>query len=181
MTAFPYHAHEPRHAIPELSEKWYIKALYITGALASIVAILIAVTSSLHTWIFSVPDSISISPPSSGSIPRCATISGTAWIPSGDTLWVAQQGAGEILYYNLTEASFVRPGVWRVTMTVGRANDINQAFTIYAFALDSQATEMLDSMKMWPSGSFYALTSLPHGALETHQTMQRDMSMAACN
>ncbi len=102
-------------------------------------------------------------------------------VPSGYSVWLAQQGSGENKYYNLQQATSQNGGSWQATMTVGTANDVGKVFTIYAFVADSQLSALLNSILTSPAKSFYYLNSLPEGVDERSRNMTRDdHDVAAC-
>ena len=132
-----------------------------TGAISGIVGAAIAllgVSVANHWWIFKQPVKLTINAPSNGSIPRCATITGGMSLPTGYSVWVAQQGSGQPNYYNLTKATPVSGG-WSATMTVGTAADRAKPFTIYAFAVNDQVSQLLSNIVTGPAKSFYYLSS----------------------
>lgn len=154
------------------------------GAISGIIGAGIALLGTSvanHWWVFKRPNSLMISSPQNGTIPRCATIIGTMTVPSGYSVWLAQQGSGENKYYNLQQATSQNGGSWQATMTVGTANDVGKVFTIYAFVADSQLSALLNSILTSPAKSFYYLNSLPEGVDERSRNMTRDdHDVAAC-
>jgi hypothetical protein len=148
-----------------------------TGTIAgwvSVGLVLLGLAISNHWLWFAVPNSIEIQPPS-GDIPRCATITGTATLPPGYTVWLAQNGAGEKSIYNLYQATFGGThSSWSATMTVGPASATGKAFTIYAFALDSQTSQVISSMETSPSKSFFYLTGVPQDVIWDSQLVTRN-------
>jgi hypothetical protein len=122
-----------------------------------------------HRWIFKPSTTLTINPPSNGSIPRSATITGSMSLPTGYSVWVAQQGSGEANYYNLTKAAPVSGG-WSVTMTVGTAADKGRPFTIYAFAVNDQTSGFISNILTNPLKSFFCLRSLPRRHLLSPRT-----------
>jgi hypothetical protein len=132
----------------------------IAGVVVAIAAI-ISLPFTLHIW----PNSSSkygifITPPN-GAIPRCATITGHATIPSGDSLWLAQHGVSDQAYYSFEKVDIGAGGSWHATLNVGNAKDINRNFTVFAFALDDEASEVLTNTLTSPAGSFFYLKDLP--------------------
>jgi len=153
------------------------------GAISGIVGAAIAllgVSVANHWWIFKQPTSLTIDAPSNGSIPRCATITGSMSLPSGYSVWVAQQGSGQPNYYNLTKATAASGG-WSATMTVGTAADRGKPFTIYVFATNDQINGLLGSILTGPPKSFYYLSSLPQQVIEKSENVVRNgADTAAC-
>jgi hypothetical protein len=136
-------------------------AIASLSGLAGAAIALLGVSVANHWWPFKEPVSLAISPPVNGSVPRCTTITGSMSLPSGSTVWLAQQGAGQPNYYNLTKATGSSSG-WTATMTIGTAADTGKPFTIYAFAANQQATSVLNSIVAGGSSKpFYYLSSLP--------------------
>ena len=146
----------------------------IAGVVGAAIALL-SVSAANHWWIFKQPIELTIDAPSSGSIPRCATITGSMALPSGYSVWVAQQGSGEPNYYNLTQAT-ASGGGWSVTVTVGTATDHGKPFTIYAFATSDQISGLLDSVATSPSKSFYYLKGLPPAVIKKSENVVRDQA-----
>jgi hypothetical protein len=115
-------------------------------------------------------------------IQRCLTLSGTATVPKGYTVWMAQHGASESAFYNLAEVTPTAGNGWTVTMNVGTAQDTNDNFVLYAFALDPEATQVLTAIETSPVQAFYYLKSLPTQAGE-HASVaveRNDSSIAPC-
>jgi hypothetical protein len=139
------------------------------GAIAAVIGTAAVVFPLLHIYPFnrSLYHQIEITPPAAGTIPRCATIYGTATVSADETVWVAQRGQDDSSYYNLDKV-IIGPGPhrWSITMTVGRAGSVDQVFKIYAFALDDQATQLLDDIETYPPSpkSYFYLRLLPRQA-----------------
>jgi len=103
-----------------------------------------------------------------GSVPRCATVMGTA-NPSGKaTIWVAENAPEDKNYYgDLTRAipDPSRPGGWRAKLTLGVDNETNKQFVVYAFALGDESTWLLDHIDTAAAQndmySYYFLRQLP--------------------
>jgi len=124
---------------------------------------------------------ISIASPN-GSIPRCATITGSASIPSGDSLWIAQRAAAEKPYYNLNEVAIGDGNAWQITTTVGPANATGVTFTVVAFALNAEASQVLLDLATSPTNSYFYLQALPQQVTEqTSRNMTRNTTdITAC-
>ena len=115
-------------------------------------------------------------------IQRCLTLTGTATAPKGYTVWIAQHGASESAFYNLTEVTPTASNGWTVTMNVGTARDTNDNFVLYAFALDLEATQVLSAIESSPVQAFYYLKSLPAQAGEhaSVTVLRNDSSVTPC-
>ena len=168
----------------KVKRSWGTQALAWTGAVTGAATLLVTYlgfAKAVDWWPFDIGEGITIAS-RVHPIARCATLTGWAELPPGYSLWVAQHGAGQSGHYNLTQVSFENPGKWHVTMTVGPANAEKQKFTIDAFALDSQATDLLKNVQLSGKKAFYYLSSLPGSGLPVAvQSVRRDkISTQAC-
>jgi hypothetical protein len=145
----------------------------ISGVVGAAIALL-GTSAANHWWLFKQPYSLQIGPPPSSTIPRCATIEGKMLIPSGYSIWVAQQGAGEQKLYDLKQATSVSATSWQVNMTVGNSSDRNASFTIYAFAVDSETSQLLNNIHTLPDKSYFYLNGPPAQLLSSARPMTRN-------
>jgi hypothetical protein len=154
----------------------------ITGVIVAALTIVL-VLKDFGAWSSSGPGkySISITPPT-GSIPRCATLVGNAKVPPGYSLWIAQRAAGEKSLYNLNQVNIGNRGGWQITTTVGPANATGVTFTIEAFALNAEASQLLSSLATSPANSFFYLLNLPRQISEqaSQNTTRNSGDTTAC-
>jgi hypothetical protein len=115
-------------------------------------------------------------------IQRCLNLTGTATVPKGYTVWIAQHAVSESAFYNLTEVTPTSGNGWTVTMNVGSAHDTNDNFVLYAFALDSEATQVVSAIETSPTQAFYYLKSLPSqvGQHASVAVVRNSRSIASC-
>jgi hypothetical protein len=127
---------------------------------------------------------ILINRPEDTSVPRCVLVSGTATVPDGLTIWVAQHGRGDANYFDFTKVTFdpSRPDRWQVKLVLGGEDDTSKEFVVYAFALDAEATRVLEGIGTEPKGSFFYLSHLPvpQGQVESESFLRNDHDTVTC-
>jgi hypothetical protein len=101
--------------------------------------------------------------PSGGFVPRCASVNGTGTAPSGGAVWLTQQKVGVERFNAIvqTSADPANPDKWYGKITLGAEQEAGSRFTIYAFAMDSRSTELLESIQAQPQQAYLSLRRLP--------------------
>jgi hypothetical protein len=106
---------------------------------------------------------LAIASPSGGSVPRCASVNGTGTAPGGGAVWLTQQKVGAEGFSAIVQTTTdpANPNEWYGKITLGAVQEAGSLFTIYAFAMDSKSTELLESIQLQPRQAYLSLRRLP--------------------
>jgi hypothetical protein len=90
---------------------------------------------------------------------------GTAYLPSGDSIWIVIESFAPAAFYPVAPADITSTAqsgnvAWSYAASIGSAKDDGQSFKIYAVILDKQISEYLSATTVLDStGKVYSLPS----------------------